>query len=150
MVDEAFWNYREIADFYDRVRIALGAVSDQTIPDAYIDFPERAPFAEARIKSRVPKWAELDEQKFAIFESAIVFQTASMLQSIVANKRVRKKSIPTVSLQYNDTVSFDTDSMSLSDMVELLISELNDEETGSSFFGFRVTNTSNAGCKHGR
>ena len=53
------WSYKTIDNFYERVRMALGAVSQTTLPDEYIDYPEKAPFAESVVKSRVPLWKEL-------------------------------------------------------------------------------------------
>lgn len=133
------WTYQDIQDFHNRVRMALGAVSETTLPDEYIDYPEKAPFAESTIKSRIPMWAELDDEKFKIFESIIVYQTASLFQSIVSNKYITKKQIPTITLEYSDSVNFDINGMSLRDLIDLLVSELNGENVGSSFFGFKVT-----------
>lgn len=133
------WNYLEITDFHNRVRMALGAASEVTLPDEYIDFPEKAPFAESVIKSRVPKWQELSDEKFKIFESAIVYQTAVLFQSLVASKYVKKKQIPTITLEYSEKMDFDINGMSLLDLIEWLISQLDDEDIGSPFFGFRVT-----------
>lgn len=133
------WSYKDIDNFYERVRMALSAVSFQTLPDAYMDFPEKAPFAEKYIKSRVPQWKDLDAEKFAMFESIIVYQTATMFQSLVASKHIKKKSIPTISLQYNDAIDNLVNGMSLEDMIEWLIAEINGVETGSDYIGFRVT-----------
>lgn len=133
------WTYKDIENFYERVRMALRAVSQTTLPDEYIDYPEKAPFAESVIKSRVPTWSELPDDKFAIFESIVVYQTASLFQSLVASKYVKKKEIPSITLEYSENISFDIDDMSLSDLIDLLVSELNGENVGSSFFGFRVT-----------
>lgn len=141
MAYDSSWSYKDISSFYDRVRMALGAVSAQTIPDEYMDFPEKAPMAQRIISARVPSWMELDEQKFAVFESAIIYKTASLFQSVVSNNRIIKKSLPTITLQYSDSINFDTDGMGLSDLVELLIAELNGTEydVGSEYNGFRVT-----------
>lgn len=138
------WTYKSIENFYERVRMSLGAVSQTTLPDEYIDFPEKAPFAESVSKSRVPLWKELSDEKFAIFESIVVYQTASLFQSLVASKYVKKKQIPTITLEYSESVNFDINSMSLSDIVDLLVSELNGDSVGSQFFGFRVTK---GGCR---
>lgn len=134
------WTYKDIFDFYERVRLALNAVSSVTLPDKYMDYPEKAPFAEAYTKSRVPKWKELDESKFAIFESIIVYKTASLFQSLVSNKRIKKKAIPTITLEYFDNDG--TMDIGLDDWIEYLFGKLNeDEETTASFIGFRVTDT---------
>lgn len=138
------WSYETIDNFYERVRMALGAVSQTTLPDEYIDYPEKAPFAESVVKSRVPLWKELSDEKFAIFESIVVYQTASLFQSLVASKYVKKKQIPTITLEYSENVDFDISGMSLSDLVDWLVSELNGDNVGSKFIGFRVTK---GGCR---
>lgn len=138
------WSYKTIENFYERVRMALGAVSQTTLPDEYIDYPEKAPFAESVVKSRVPLWKELSDEKFAVFESIVVYQTASLFQSLVASKYVKKKQIPTITLEYSENVDFDISGMSLSDLVDWLVSELNGDNVGSKFIGFRVTK---GGCR---
>lgn len=138
------WSYKTIDNFYERVRMALGAVSQTTLPDEYIDYPEKAPFAESVVKSRVPLWKELSDEKFAVFESIVVYQTASLFQSLVASKYVKKKQIPTITLEYSENVDFDISGMSLSDLVDWLVSELNGDNVGSKFIGFRVTK---GGCR---
>lgn len=137
IIDDA-WNYKNIDDFYNRVRMALNAVSETTLPDNYIDFPEKAPFAEMTIKSRVPNWKELSEEKFKIFESLIVYQTAVLFQSIVSSKYVKKKQIPTITLEYSEKVNFDINDMSLQDLIESLLGMLI-EDYSSTFIGFKVT-----------
>ena len=125
--------------------MALGAVSEATLPDEFLDYPEKAPFAEMTVKARVPLWKELTEDKFKIFESIVVYQTASLFQSIVSNKYVKKKQIPTITLEYGESANFDINGMSLADLIDWLISELNGENIGSSFIGFRVTK---GGCSN--
>lgn len=137
--DRENWTYHDIENFYERVRLALNAVSEVTLPDRYMDYPEKAPFAEAYIKSRVPNWMMLSLEKFAIFESIIVYQTAVLFQSLVGSKNIVKKAIPTITLQYSDKIDYMIDGMNLSDMVEYLIGKLSEEETESNFYGFRVT-----------
>ena len=46
-------SYADIANFYDRVRSALGIVSATDIVNAAMDYPEKAPMAERSIKARV-------------------------------------------------------------------------------------------------
>lgn len=133
------WSYKNIENFYDRVRMALGDASEITLPDEYIDYPEKAPFAEQTLKIRVPGWADLDEVRFKIFESAVVYQTASMFESIISNKFVKKQQIPTITLEYGSSYRNDIDGMSLKDIVDYLVSQLLGEEVGSGYFGFRVT-----------
>lgn len=138
------WTYKNIENFYDRVRMALSDTSSTTLPDESIDYPEKAPFAEMLVKQRVPLWADLDEEKFAVFESIIVYQTAALFQSLVSSKFVKKKQIPTITLEYSESASFNIDGMSLSDLIDYLVNQLNGEDVGSQFIGFRVTK---GGCR---
>ncbi len=139
------WSYKDIENFYERVRMALGAVSEVVIPDYYIDIPEKAPFAESYIKSRVKNWKNLNNEQFLIFESIIIYQTAVLLQSVAANKQIRKKSIPTITLQYAENTTVLGNGIRLEDMIEFLISKLTDENVGSGFIGFRVTDNGRCG-----
>lgn len=134
------WSYKNIQDFYDRVRLALSAVSSVTLPDEYIDYPEKAPTAESIIRKRIKDFDNVPDEKFGFVESAVVYQTAFLCQSLVLNKAVKKKQIPTVTLEYNSNMDFTINGMSLSDYVDLLIGEINeDSAVGSKFIGFRVT-----------
>lgn len=137
------WSYKNIQNFYDRVRMALGAVSMVTLPDEYIDFPEKAPFAELVIRNRIKDFDSVPDDKFGLVESAVVYKTASLFQSLVSSKSVKKKQIPTVTLEYNDNVDFTINGLSLSEYVDFLIAEINGEQAGSRFIGFRVTKGGN-------
>ena len=138
-MDYETWSYKDIENFYDRVRMALGSVTETVVSNEEIDYPEKAPFAELSIKSRIPSWKELSEEKFKMFESAIVYQTASLFQGVVSTKRITKKQIPTITLEYSSAVDFSVNGMSISDLVDYLVSVINGESVGSSFIGFRVT-----------
>ena len=116
-------DYTNIPQFYDRVRNVLKGVSDTKLPNATIDFSEKAPTADRMIKQRVPGWADLDADKFKIFESAIVYQTAVFFEGYVVTKTPQMQKTPTLQLQFNVS-SFDVNGISLSDMVEILISEI--------------------------
>lgn len=137
------WSYKNIQNFYDRVRMALGAVSMVTLPDEYIDFPEKAPFAELVIRNRIKDFDSVPDDKFPLVESAVVYKTAALFQSLVSSKSVKKKQIPTVTLEYNDNVDFTINGLSLSEYVDFLIAEINGEQAGSRFIGFRVTKGGN-------
>lgn len=135
------WSYKNIQDFYDRVRMALGAVSMVTLPDEYMDYPEKAPFAELAVRSRIKDFDSVPDDKFPLVESAVVYKTAALFQSLVSSKSVKKKQIPTITLEYKDDIDFTINGMSISDYVDLLIDQINDDgSVGSKFIGFRVTN----------
>lgn len=138
-MDKENWSYKDIENFYDRVRMSLGNTTAVVIPDQIIDYPEKAPFAERTIKMRVPNWETLDEENFKIFESAIIYQTAALFEGIVQSKRIKKKQIPTITLEYSDESSISINGMSLKDLVDLLVSQLNNDDPGSNVFSFRVT-----------
>ena len=98
-------SYADIANFYDRVRSALGLVSATDIANDAMDYPEKAPMAERSIKSRVTGWATLTEAQFVIFESCIVLQTAVYFREY-ASKLVRKmQKSPTLQIEYNEKAS---------------------------------------------
>lgn len=138
-MDYTNWSYKEIPNFYNRVRLSLGDVTEIVISDNEIDSPEKAPFSELLIKSRVPNWQNLSKEKFKMFESAIVYQTAAFFQNIVSNKHIKKKQIPTITLEYAETFDFNVNGMGISDLIDYLVSMVNDDNLGSSFIGFRVT-----------
>lgn len=133
------WTYKNIENFYDRVRLALNSASKTEVPNEYMDYPEKAPFAESIAKMRVSSWQTLSETQFAIFESIVVYQTAVSFQSLVSSKFVKKKQIPTITLEYSEYFNFGVNNMSLSDIIDYLVAELNGENLGSEFIGFRVT-----------
>lgn len=119
------WSYKDIPDFYSRVRMVLNNCSDSTLPDTYIDTPEKAGYADRYIKSRVINWKDLDESKFAMFESAIVYMTSSLFQTLVASSSIKRKKAPTMEIEYFDEKPIlAANEMTLNDMVEALINEI--------------------------
>ncbi len=137
MADKTEWNYKEIFDFYNRVRTVLDGISATSLPDKYIDMPEKALYSEIYAKKRVPGWATLSEQDFAIFESAIVYKTASMFESLVSSSAVRKKELPTISLEYFARSAVKVNGLSLSELADLLLDGITGNEV--EFIGFMVT-----------
>ena len=131
------WDYKDIANFYERVRALLDNLSAESLQDKYIDMPEKAPYAEKYVKSKVKLWQSLDEEKFAMFESAIVYKTASLFESLVSSNSIKKKELPTIALEYFQRSKIQFDGMSLSDLADLIISEILEEEM--DFVRFIVT-----------
>lgn len=133
--------YREIANFYDRVRALLGS-TESTLPDETIDYPENAPFAEQIIKRKVPKWEELDEDKRLLFETAIVYQTAIRVKPFSGgNNQIKIGQTQSLKIEYreNETGNLDDALQStLDDLLGELDEELSDE--GLSFLSFDITN----------
>lgn len=136
------FKYSDIDRFHERVTSLLN-VGPTGIKSDEIDYPENAPAAERRMKSLVPNWAELDEEKFAMFESCIVYMTCWILCPIANNRRVSKQTTPSLSLQYVSGITDERSCDRFNDLINDLLEEINDEEPGeSSFYGFRVTKSS--------
>lgn len=133
--------YREIANFYDRVRALLGS-TESTLPDETIDYPENAPFAEQIIKRKVPKWEELDEDKRLLFETAIVYQTAIRVKPFSGgNNQIKIGQTQSLKIEYreNETGNLDDALQStLDDLLRELDEEFADGEL--SFLSFDITN----------
>lgn len=133
--------YREIANFYDRVRALLGS-TESTLPDETIDYPENAPFAEQIIKRKVPKWEELDEDKRLLFETAIVFQTAIQLKPFsVGNNQIKIGQTQSLKIEYREDETGNLDD-ALQSTLDDLLGELDEEfsDGGLSFLSFDITN----------
>lgn len=133
--------YREIANFYDRVRALLGS-TESTLSDETIDYPENAPFAEQIIKRKIPKWEELDEDKRLLFETAIVYQTAIRAKPFSGgNNQIKIGQTQSLKIEYreNETGNLDDALQStLDDLLRELDEEFADGEL--SFLSFDITN----------
>ena len=133
--------YREIANFYDRVRTLLGS-TESTLPDETIDYPENAPFAEQIIKRKVPKWEELDEDKRLLFESAFVYQTAiRVIPFSFGNNQIKIGQTQSVKIEYRENETGNLDD-ALQSTLDDLLGELDEEfsDGGLSFLSFDITN----------
>lgn len=133
--------YREIANFYDRVRALLGS-TESTLPDETIDYPENAPFAEQIIKRKVPKWEELDEDKRLLFETAIVYQTAIQVKPFSGgNNQIKIGQTQSLKIEYRENETGNLDD-ALQSTLDDLLGELDEEfaDGGLSFLSFDITN----------
>lgn len=133
--------YREIANFYDRVRALLGS-TESTLPDETIDYPENAPFAEQIIKRKVPKWEELDEDKRLLFETAIVYQTAIRVKPFSGgNNQIKMGQTQSLKIEYRENETGNLDD-ALQSTLDDLLGELDEEfsDGGLSFLSFDITN----------
>ena len=131
-------SYADIANFYDRVRSALGLTSSTDIANSSMDYPEKAPMAERSFKSRVSGWATLTNAQFVIFESCIVLQTAVYFREY-ASKLVRKmQKSPTLQIEYNEKAS--VSGQSFESVIDTMIADLLGTTGGTSEV-FRVTTT---------
>lgn len=133
--------YREIANFYDRVRALLGS-TESTLPDETIDYPENAPFAEQIIKRKVPKWEELDEDKRLLFETAIVYQTAIRVKPFSGgNNQIKIGQTQSLKIEYRENETGNLDD-ALQSTLDDLLGELDEEfaDGGLSFIPFDITN----------
>lgn len=133
--------YREIANFYDRVRALLGS-TESNLPDETIDYPENAPFAEQIIKRKVPKWEELDEDKRLLFETAIVYQTAIRVKPFSGgNNQIKIGQTQSLKIEYRENETGNLDD-ALQSTLDDLLGELDEEfaDGGLSFLSFDITN----------
>ena len=133
--------YREIANFYDRVRALLGS-TESTLPDETIDYPENAPFAEQIIKRKVPKWEELDEDKRLLFETAIVYQTVIRVKPFSGgNNQIKIGQTQSLKIEYRENETGNLDD-ALQSTLDDLLGELDEEfsDGGLSFLSFDITN----------
>lgn len=133
--------YREIANFYDRVRALLGS-TESTLPDETIDYPENAPFAEQIIKRKVPKWEELDEDKRLLFETAIVYQTAIRVKPFSGgNNQIKIGQTQSLKIEYRENETGNLDD-ALQSTLDDLLGELDEEFADGelSFLSFDITN----------
>lgn len=133
--------YREIANFYDRVRALLGS-TESTLPDETIDYPENAPFAEQIIKRKVPKWEDLDEDKRLLFETAIVYQTAIRVKPFSGgNNQIKIGQTQSLKIEYRENETGNLDD-ALQSTLDDLLGELDEEfaDGGLSFLSFDITN----------
>lgn len=133
--------YREIANFYDRVRALLGS-TESTLSDETIDYPENAPFAEQIIKRKVPKWEELDEDKRLLFETAIVYQTAIRVKPFSGgNNQIKIGQTQSLKIEYRENETGNLDD-ALQSTLDDLLGELDEEfaDGGLSFLSFDITN----------
>lgn len=133
--------YREIANFYDRVRALLGS-TESILPDETIDYPENAPFAEQIIKRKVPKWEELDEDKRLLFETAIVYQTAIRVKPFSGgNNQIKIGQTQSLKIEYRENETGNLDD-ALQSTLDDLLGELDEEfaDGGLSFLSFDITN----------
>lgn len=134
----AEWTYENIPDFYVRVRGLLDNVSDVTLPDTYIDMPEKAPYAEAYAKGTIKQWTTLTEEQERLFESAIVYKTASFFESTLSSHAVKRKELPTIKLEYFPNTALQKDNMSLSEYADYLLAQILGKKQ-EGYFGFMVT-----------
>lgn len=126
--------YKEIPDFYNRVRNLVGANSETTT-DESLDFPEKAPMAEDMAKSKVPNWELLTDEQSLIFEKIVVIQTALIIYSQIRNFEYKIKQTTSMKIEYRD-VDFDFGNH-LQSMLDMLINQLAPIE--SEFIGFDIS-----------
>ncbi len=133
-----FEGYKNILNFYDRVRNVVGKdIID--FPNEVIDYYEYAPLAETLVKRAVPLWEELDEYKMEIFQSAIVYQTALNAIPILGINTFKATQTTSIKIEYKD--NNDSIKMAIEEMLDKLINELNrtDGLETADFIGFELS-----------
>lgn len=143
---EVKYYYQTIDNFYDRVRSSLNSTGVK-ITDDLIDYPENAPMAERKLKSRVPTWEELEGDKKFLFDSAMVYMTCYMLCSVAYSNAVTEQTTPSLTLKYSANEGQRPCERFIS-LVDDLVAEIN-EETITNFLGFKVTEGSRQCCPRG-
>jgi len=95
-----YTTYRDIADFYDRVRASL-QIDKTVLENNKIDYPEYALLAERQMKNRITQWATLVDDDLTDFETAIVLQTAIKCYAQVPNN-IKTKQTANMKIEYKD------------------------------------------------
>lgn len=142
-IPESLYYYKVIDNFYERVRSALNT-SGVNITDELIDYPENAPMAEMRLKSRVPNWDSLEGEKRFLFDSAIVYMTCYVLCPVAYSKAVTEQTTPSLTLKYSAKENQKPCERFIA-LVDDLVAEINEEEI-TNFLGFKVTSGSRGCC----
>lgn len=132
-----YTTYKDIADFYDRVRASL-QIDSSVLSDTKIDYPEYAPLAERQIKKKIPQWATLVDEDLTDFETAIVLQTAIKCYAQVPNN-IKTKQTANMKIEYKDTKNTQPSLMNIlvEQLNEILIMLTDADE--DFFIGFKVT-----------
>ena len=137
------WEYKNIPDFYNRVRGALNI--GNTLSDTTIDYFENAPMAEMIIKKRVPQWEELDNLKRLLFETCIIYQTCYILCPQFSSSRITKMKDPSLEVDYATNVN-EKPCARFAELIDDLIAQINEEEQPPFFLGFEVTKSALNDC----
>lgn len=131
-----YTTYRDIADFYDRVRASL-QIDKTVLENNKIDYPEYALLAERQIKKKLPQWETFTGEDLTDFETAIVLQTAIKCYSQVPNN-IKAKQTANMKIEYKDKTN-------PTSLIDNLIEKLNEilimltESDEDLFIGFVVT-----------
>lgn len=133
------WTYYDIPNFYDRVRTSLN-VGVSIITNDVIDYFEHAPFAQIKMRERVPIWRSLNEDKTNLFQTCIIYMTCYNLCPLVGSRgKVTEQTTPSLTLKYD--VSSQKNAKPCDRFLALiddLVSMILDEEP-EYLFGFKVT-----------
>ena len=132
-----YTTYRDIADFYDRVRASL-QIDKTVLENNKIDYPEYALLAERQMKKKLPQWETFTGEDLTDFETAIVLQTAIKCYSQVPNN-IKAKQTANMKIEYKDTKNTKTSLMDIlvEQLSEILIMLTDADE--DLFIGFVVT-----------
>lgn len=125
-----YTNYKDINDFYNRVREFLG-ISSMFLSDTQIDLEDRAPKSERMIKGRIEDWQTLTDDKLLDFQSAIVIQTAINSYNKVSKNAVKSQQQPALKVEFRDSVVSEYENLQ-NQLDSLILSILGLEETSFS------------------
>lgn len=128
--------YKDIDMFYHRVRSLL-MVNETSLPDSIIDFPENAPLSESIIKSMIPDWKSLPDEKKGVFESAVVCQTAIVMYGVTSANEYKVAQTQSLKVEYaersTNTIDF------LKNKLDSLIGVLNEGKEVKMFPMFDIS-----------
>ncbi len=128
--------YKDIDVFYHRVRSLL-MVNETSLPDSIIDFPENAPLSESIIKSMIPDWESLPDEKKGVFESAVVCQTAIVMYGVTSANEYKVAQTQSLKVEYaersTNTIDF------LKNKLDSLIGVLNEGKEVKMFPMFDIS-----------
>lgn len=133
------FTYKDIENFYDRVRSCL-STDITSISDAEIDYPENAPTAERRIKARITNWQELEDDKTELFYSCIVYMTCYALCSIAKTRTgiFAQQSTPNLTIKVADFAINNFSCEHYLQLIDDLVSEISGE-SAINFIGFTIS-----------
>lgn len=131
-----YTGYKNIPDFYDRVRALLSADS-VSLSDEIVDFPENAPLAEKMIKRRVIDWEVLPEEKIPILNTAVIYQTAIIARPLSKANEYKIAQTQSLKIEYAET---DISLLNvLSNRLDEILSELEDVATVNAAVVFEIS-----------
>ena len=125
-------SYKDIPDFYNRVRSVVGANPD-ALTDTTLDYYEYAPYAEYYIKGRVTNWQELSDDMWHLFESCIIIKSSINVRQSTSTQNIKMQATPNLKLEFFESAT-DIYGLPLDKLLEEMIETL----LGDDLYGMRA------------